>query len=236
MDGIVRTLVQVSQLVTDLPAVAELDINPLLADEKGVVALDARIGIGRDEAQDRFAIRPYPQDLEQWIDWQGRALLVRPVRPEDAPLHAAFFAALDIEDMHYQTFAQMRPLEQTQIARLTQIDYDREMAFAAFDEHAAGGPTILGVARAVTDPDNVTAEMVLILRADVKGRGIGRILLAKLVAYCKSRGTRELIGESRADNHRMIALARAFFFEAIPSGTPGVVKLRLTLERESAVA
>jgi acetyltransferase len=236
-DAIVRTLIQVSQLLADVPSIAELDINPLLADEAGVVALDARIRLAAHEVSgvDRFAIRPYPQDLEQSVEWQGRMILLRPIRPEDAEQHYAFFRLLDPEDIHYRTFMQIRDLEASQLARFTQIDYDREMAFIATGDHDDATAAMLGVARAVADPDNETAEFAIILRSDLKGRGLGRVLLGKLIAYCRSRGTRELVGETLWDNRRMIALARAFHFEVKPSPAPGIVTLRLPL-REAAAA
>jgi acetyltransferase len=238
MEAIVRTLVQVSDLVADLPAVAELDINPLLADATGVIALDARIRVTAQHTSgiDRFAIRPYPKELQQSLVWEGRSILLRPIRPEDAEQHRAFFNALDVEDIHFRTFMQLRSLELSQLARLTQIDYDREMAFIATAEGDAGHRETLGVARAVSDPDNVTAEMAIIVRSDVKGHGLGRILLGKLLTYCRSRGTREVVGEVLIDNHRMIALARAFCFQILPSEAPGTFKLRLELQSESVPA
>jgi acetyltransferase len=131
---------------------------------------------------------------------------------------------------------QIHELAPSQLARLTQIDYDREMAFIATVESVPGRWETLGVARAVADPDNVTAEFAIILRSDVKGRGLGHLLLGKLIAYCTSRGTREVIGEALHDNHRMIALARAFDFEVAPSGAAGVVSFRLLLRDRAAAA
>jgi acetyltransferase len=236
IDAIVRTLVQVSQLVADLPSIAELDINPLLADETGVIALDARIRVTADDVAgvERFAIRPYPQDLAESVEWQGRTILLRPIRPEDAEQHYAFFRLLDPEDIHFRTFTQIRDLEASQLARLTQIDYDREMAFIATGKDPGTNVDTLGVARAVTDPDNDKAEFAIILRSDLKGRGLGRLLLGKLIAYCRARGTRELVGEALTHNDRMIALARAFHFEVTPSQSPGVVALRLPLQQTAA--
>ena len=235
-DAIVRTLVQVSQLLADLPSIAELDINPLLADETGVIALDARIRVTANDVAgvERFAIRPYPQDLEQSVKWQGQTILLRPIRPEDAEQHHAFFRLLDPEDIRYRTFMQMRDLETSQLARLTQIDYDREMAFIATGQDHGTHVDTLGVARAVADPDNDKAEFAIILRSDLKGRGLGRLLLGKLIAYCRSRGTRELVGEALGDNRPMIALARAFQFEVKPSQAPGIVTLRLPLQQTTA--
>ena len=104
------TLIEVSHLIADIPQIVELDINPLLADERGVLALDARIRVAADEASgvDRFAIRPYPEELEEWIDWQSRRVLLRPIKPEDGTQHIEFFNALISEDVHFRVFMQMR--------------------------------------------------------------------------------------------------------------------------------
>jgi acetyltransferase len=229
-----RTLVQVSHLIADLPEIVELDINPLLADADGVVALDARIRAAPagPSGTDRFAIRPYPEELEEWASWQGRPLLLRPIRPEDGAQHMEFFKALAPEDIRYRVFIKVRDLQISQLARLTQIDYDREMAFIATRERAPGQFETLGVVRAVADPDNVSAEFAIIVRSDLKGQGLGPLLMRKLVDYCEQRGTRELVGEALADNRRVIGLARRYGFAVSPSEA-GVVKLRRALTEHS---
>ena len=210
--AISRTLIQLAQLVADIPEIVEIDINPLVADERGVLALDARMRVAPSNAAglDRFAIRPYPEELEEWILWQGRKVLLRPIKPEDGAQHVEFFNALEPEDIRYRVFMQIRELQGSQLARLTQIDYDREMAFIAVSERDPGRFETLGVARAVADPDNIAAEFAIIVRSDLKGQGLGPILLKKLIDYCRSRGTRELVGEALADNQRVIGLARRF--------------------------
>jgi acetyltransferase len=136
LDALVRCLQQVARLVADVPRIAELDINPLLADQQGVLALDARIRVTRDPvaSAQRFAILPYPAELEEWIDWQNTRVLLRPIRPEDATQHLAFFDALSEDDVRGRMFIPQRELPRSQLARLTQIDYDREMAFIATRE------------------------------------------------------------------------------------------------------
>lgn len=229
--AIVQTLIQVSHLVADIPEIVELDINPLLADESGVLALDARIrvAVASGAATDRFAIRPYPEELEETIHWQGRELVLRPIRPEDGAQHLEFFNALDAEDIRYRVFMRMRELPRSQLARLTQIDYDREMAFIASAERPDGGVETLGVARAVADPDNTAAEFAIIVRSDVKGQGLGPILLKKLIDYCRSRGTQELVGEALAGNQRIVRLVQRFGFVVSHSADSQTLSLRLKL-------
>lgn len=229
--AISRTLIQVSRLIADLPEIVDLDINPLLADDQGVLALDARIRVAAPGATgvDRFAIRPYPDALEEWIAWQGRKVLLRPIKPEDAAQHLEFFNALDAEDVHSRVFMSMPQLQLSQLARLTQIDYDREMAFIASSEREGGGFETLGVARAIADPDNIAAEFAITVRSDSKGKGLGAILFRKLIEYCRSRGTRELVGEALAENGAMIALSRRFGFSVTLSPGTHTVNLKLAL-------
>jgi len=235
-DAICRTLIQISHLVIDIPELIELDINPLLADERGVIALDARVLVTSAlDGMERLAIRPYPEELEQTVTWQGQTVLLRPIKPEDAPQHLAFFNALDPEDVRYRLFTRMRELQPDQLARVTQIDYDREMAFIATRAAAPGEFETLGVVRGITDPDNIAAEFAIIVRSDIKGQGLGYILLDKLIAYCRRRGTRQIVGEALAHNKGVLDLVRHFDFNVDPSaGDAGTVMLRLDLFPENA--
>jgi acetyltransferase len=217
-EAIHRTLAAVAQLMADLPEVAELDINPLMADAHGVIALDARIRV--DAAQPggaaRFAIRPYPSHLVETLDWAGRQLTVRPVRPEDEAQHRAFLEQLAPEDVRMRVFYSRRSIEHSELARLTQIDYAREMALLAVERDAAGVEHTLGVARAIADPDNADAEFAIIVRSDLKGGGLGRLLMDKLVAYQRSQGTQRLVGTVLRENQRMLQLAAELGFQRRP--------------------
>lgn len=232
IDAICHTLIQVSQMVIDLPEIIELDINPLLANDEGVIALDARIHIAPAAAGgvDRLAIRPYPVELEQRIDWNGGSVLLRPIRPEDGRQHVEFFNSLDPEDVRFRMFTRMRELAPSQLARLTQIDYDREMAFIAVRDTGNGSTETLGVARAIADPDNVAAEFAVIVRSDLKGHGLGRILMAKLIDYCRARGLQEIVGETLSYNRPLIDLVSSLGFEVTPMPYgDGTMRLRLPL-------
>ena len=230
-DAIYRVLIAVGQLMADLAEVVSLDINPLLADRDGVLALDARIEIeagGRSGVQ-RFAILPYPQELEQTVPWRGGDLLVRPIRPEDAPAHIEFFEALDPADVRARAMGAVKALRPGDVARLTQIDYDREMAFIATRRREDGRWETLGVARSSSTPDRARAEFAVVVRSDLKGKGLGGVLMARLIAHCRAAGVGELWGETFADNHKMLKMARALGFELSSEPGEGVVRLMLDL-------
>jgi acetyltransferase len=233
MDAIYRTLIQISHLITDTAEIIELDINPLLADHTGVIALDARIKIAKMKSPvsglERLAIRPYPEELEQTIDWQGQPLLLRPIKPEDGAAHLAFFAALDAEDVRYRMFTNLRELQPAQLARMTQIDYDREMAFIATRDDANGTPETLAVARVISDPDNDQAEFAIIVRSDLKGLGLGSILMTKLISYCRQRGTREIVGDALSHNIRLLNMVKKCGFDVMSRPGDGTMKLHLNL-------
>jgi acetyltransferase len=227
MQAVLDTLMAVSRLLAELPEVVELDINPLLADAQGVIALDARVRVRADAPGGavHFAIRPYPVELEETWEWQGQHVRVRPIRPEDEERHRRFLEALDPEDVRMRVFYSRRSIERSELARLTQIDYEREMAFIALDE---AGET-MGVARAVADPDNIEAEFGIIVRSDLKGGGLGERLLSKLADYLRAHGTRVLTATVLAENSRMLELARDLGFE-IGKRTPDATRpIRLPL-------
>ena len=170
------------------------------------MALEVRGRIKRTGAKagEHLAIRPYPRELEQKVDLNGLAVLLRPVRPEDAPAYADLITRTGAEDLRMRFFTLVRRLPARELARYTQIDYDREMAFVA----VAAGPEILGEIRIFTFPDADSAEFALLVRTDMQRRGLGRALLRKATEYSRARGSNALIGQIRADNEPMLALAR----------------------------
>jgi acetyltransferase len=227
-------LVAVSHLLAEVPEIAELDINPLIVNFEGAVALDARIRLNTKgpAGAANFAIRPYPVHLEETVQWQGRRLCLRPIRPEDEALHTEFLQHLDVEDVRMRVFYSKRTMERSELARLVQIDYAREMAFVAIAADANGQPQTLGVVRAMTDPDNVDAEFGVIVRSDLKGSGLGLLLMNKLIAYLRTQGTRRLVATVLDYNDRMLNLAKELGFEEHPleqdgDGTKGIY-LKLT--------
>ncbi|MBW4050801.1 MAG: bifunctional acetate--CoA ligase family protein/GNAT family N-acetyltransferase [Proteobacteria bacterium] len=214
MAALERALVSLSQLAADVPEIVELDVNPLLADRDGVIALDARVRLERTslKGSERFAIRPYPVELEESARLEGRAIRVRPIRPEDYAQYKRFLSGCSPEDLHARFLSTFRELPDAEIARLTQIDYDREMAFVAEEPDAPDGTQTLGVARVSTDPDNQEAEFAILVRSDFKRRGLGRLLLAKLIRYCRDRGTAHMTSSVLSGNRRMLGLGAALGF------------------------
>ena len=138
-------------------------------------------------------------------------------------------AALAPDDIAHRVFIRARDLHQTQLGRLTQIDYDREMAFVAVAADGGKRET-LGVVRAIADPDHRTAEFAIIVRSDLKGHGLGTILLRRRITYLRSRGTQCMEGEALADNARVFSLLRPYGFVKLPAASPSSVKLQLTLQ------
>jgi len=231
LDAVAFTLVKLSQLAADLSEVVELDINPLLADGDGVVALDARIHVRPPlpAGTPRFAIRPYPQHLVQQLALRdGRDFTLRPVRPEDEPAMRQMLQRSSAEDIRLRFFGPMR-LDHDFAARLTQIDYDREMALVAEAEEG-GRLVLLGTVRIVADPDNVAAEYGIMVRTDLKGQGLGYRLMTEIIAYARSRGLARICGEILRENVTMLRMAEELGFtrEAVPD-EPELVRVTIAL-------
>ena len=232
LDAVADVLIALSQMLADLPALAELDINPLWANNTGVLALDARIRV-RLPAQAgaaKFAITPYPGELVETVQWRGEAIVLRPIKPEDSAQHLAFLSQLQPEDLRLRLFSTRRELATGELARLTQIDYAREMAFIAVQTLPDGTEQTLGTIRAAIDPDNIDAEMAIIVRSDLKRKGIGQLLLGKLIDFLASRGTKRLIAEVFSSNSGVNALLRSNDFIVGTDQSEGEIKkLILTL-------
>jgi acetyltransferase len=219
-DALHQVLMQVSQLVCDLPEVAELDINPLLADDQGVIALDARVRVAPAAAPGaaRLAIRPYPAELEERVRQDGGDLLVRPIRPEDESGLRALIAAARSREASAPSFIQR--LADSDIARLTQIDYEREMTFLAIS-----GSQILAAIRGLSDPDNVRTEFAALVHPSAAEQGLERLLVAKLMDYLRRRGGREAHCVCSPTERGLIAAAMALGFGCEQNADAGVVAL-----------
>lgn len=235
VDDICLSLIQLSQLLIDLPQVVELAINPLFADDKGVLALGAAIrvappGSALVDGTSRLAIRPYPRELEERASLHdGTQILLRPIRPEDAPAHFDFVKSLTSEDLRLRFFGAPREFSFADMAAFTHVDYDREMAFIATRPLTTGDSETLGVVRAATRPDNEAAEFAIIVRNEMKGTGLGKALLDKMIHYVKSRGTKVLEATTLPENSHMIGLARRLGFTIKTDYEDEVVEMKLPL-------
>jgi acetyltransferase len=214
IDAIVEVLIRLSQLASDHPELRELDMNPLLADAAGAIALDARLRIApaHDSAAARLAIAPYPQHLETVERLRdGTALAVRPLRPEDEPLLHDLVVHMSPEDLRLRFFTPVRGLTHAVAARLSQLDYDREMALLAENDGTA-----LGVAHFFADPDRLRAEYAIAVRTDWKGRGVGFLLMTRLIEIARQFGIGELVGEVMRENQPMLQMCRELGFGISP--------------------
>jgi acetyltransferase len=232
LEAIALVLVKVAQLAADFAEIRGLDINPLLADHDGVIAVDGRVAVkpvARPTATNpRFAIRPYPKQWERHTTTtDGTPLLLRPVRPEDEELLRQFFAQVSPDDLRLRFFAPVRDFGHAFIARLTQLDYARAMAFFAIDESSG---ELLGGVRIHADANYQTAEYAVLVRSDLQGRGLGWLLMRMILEYARAEGLRRIEGQVLRENTTMLAMcAELGFIAAADADDPGIVNVSLDL-------
>ena len=230
--AVTQALVKLSQITIDIPEILELDINPIVALPEGLMALDARISLCHPERRpgrtggSRLAIAPYPKEWEQTLTLkEDRQVFVRPVRPEDEDLFREFFEAVTPEDLRLRFFAPVRDFSHRFLARLTQLDYARAIAFAAIDPVDG---RLLGVVRLHADPDHQTGEYAVMVRSDLKGLGLGWALMKLILRYAKSDGIETIKGEVLKENTSMISMCQALGFKIGTSpDDPGVALVTL---------
>jgi acetyltransferase len=220
VDAVAFLLVKIAQLAADLPELRELDLNPVLADQTGLVAVDARIAVAPvDRARrgppghPRFAIRPYPREWERHATMSdGSSILVRPVRPEDEPRYAEFLAAVTPQDLRLRFFAPVKDFGHAFVARLTQIDYARAMALIAIEPSGS----FLGAVRLHADANYENGEYAILIRSDLKGRGLGWQLMQMIIEYARSEGLKVIEGQVLRENTTMLAMCRELGFDIAP--------------------
>lgn len=214
--AVALVLVKLAQLAADIPEIQQLDINPLLADRDGVVAVDARIAVARGRAlhkgrgHPRFAIFPYPTEWERTIELaDGQSALVRPVRPEDDAMFRAFFTHVTDDDLRLRFFQSVRHFSHEFIARLTQLDYARSIALVAVhpDTHE-----MLGAVRLHADANYETGEYGILVRSDLKGHGIGWKLMQIMIEYAQWQGLKTIEGQVLRENRTMLAMCESLGF------------------------
>jgi acetyltransferase len=232
-DAVAMVLVKLAQMAADVPEIRELDINPLLADESGVLAVDARVAVGQTKRKfagsgpANFAVRPYPSQWRRHIEVRdGRRIFVRPIRPEDEPLLHELLLHVTSQDLRMRFFEVLKEFPHEFIARLTQLDYARAMAFVAFDEATN---EMLGVVRIHSDSIYESGEYAILLRSDIKGRGLGWTLMQLIIDYAKSEGLKRISGEVLQENSVMLDMCRELGF-AIKSDASDYTVCDVTME------
>ncbi len=220
-DALETLLLQVSSLACQLPWVKEMDLNPVLAHPEGVMVADARIVIdpARESGVKRYrhmAIHPYPAELESTLTLKGHERLrIRPIKPEDAQMEQAFVSTLSDNSRYMRFLHHLAELSPIMLARFTQIDYDREMALIALAE-IEGKQAIVGVARYHPNPDRVSAEFAVTVTDGWQGRGLGHMLMQKLLECARDAGYDSLVGTVLSLNSPMLQMARRLGFETMP--------------------
>lgn len=212
LHAIASVLTRVSQLLVDRPEIVEIRIDPLVCDDKDAMALETQVRVapGKNIGTEHLAVAPYPKHLGQPVALGGRRYLLRPIRPEDARLYTEFIAGTESRDIHFRYFSPTRDLPAKDLVRYTQTNYDRDMAFVAVAASNDDREEIVGEIRAFRYPDGATVEFTLLVRSDMKRRGLGSALMEKMIAYCRASGVREIIGQILPHNEAMIELARKF--------------------------
>ena len=232
-DAVATVLVKLAQIAADIPEIRELDINPLLADETGVLAVDARVAVGQTKRKfagsgpANFAVRAYPSQWQRHLEVKnGWRVFVRPIRPEDEPLIHEFLRHVTNQDLRLRFFAPMKEFSHAFIARLTQLDYARAMAFVAFDEVTN---ELVGVVRIHSDSIYENGEYAILLRSDLKGRGLGWTLMQLIIEYAKSEGLKRISGQVLQENSAMLNMCRELGF-AVKSDAADHTLCDVTLE------
>jgi acetyltransferase len=234
MEALETLLLRVSEMVCELPWIKEMDINPLIVDENGALAADARVIVElRPQSSDRYshmAIYPYPTNLvSSWQLADGTDITLRPIRSEDADMLQAFVRAMSDESRYFRFMDTLRELNPTMLSRFTQIDYDREMALVATVEED-GSEIQIGVARYIINPDSVSCEFGMAVADAWQGRGIGHRLMTSLIEIAHDKGLEWMGGEVLASNRGMLDLAESlgFSISSVP-GDDGIKAVKLKL-------
>jgi acetyltransferase len=216
MDALELVLLRVSEMVCELPWIREMDINPLIVDESGAVAVDVSIVVENvsptADRYDHMAIHPYPSHLVQtWTMPDGTDVLIRPIRPEDAELEKEFVRNLSAETKYFRFMNTLRELTDPMVARLTQIDYDREMAFIATVDQD-GKEVEVGVCRYAVNPGGDSCEFAIVVSDDWQHRGLARKLMLVLIDAARSRGLKFMEGDFLSNNERMLKFVAGLGF------------------------
>jgi len=222
-EGMVDVVMALGRIAIDHPEIKALTVGTAAGGPS------CRIVLQPANRATALAIRPYPRELAGTVTLRdGTAIGLRPVRPDDAPMMDDLFDHLTPDDVHTRFFSTLRTLPPALRARLTQIDYDREMALVATTEDG-GGPCVVGIVHLLADPDFETAEFAVMVRSDWQGRGVGHALMQAIVDYARGRGLRRILGVVLNENGRMLGLARRLGFTTGHGQDPGTTDVTLDL-------
>ena len=236
LETVAALLVKVSQLAADLPEICEVDLNPILADAEGLIVVDARIVLSgvdphaNKRGQPHFAIRPYPIEWERVLTLPNRRLFqVRPIRAEDDALVRTLLAGVTPEDLRLRFFAKMKEFNVAFMARLTQLDYARSIAFIALDD-ANGAPC--GVVRLHTDANHETGEFAVLVRSDLKGLGLGWAMMEIIISWAKADGVAVIEGQVLRENRTMLAMCESLGFDVTADfDDPSIKRVTLAIAK-----
>ncbi|MDQ7989309.1 MAG: GNAT family N-acetyltransferase [Candidatus Dactylopiibacterium sp.] len=208
LDALEHALLRISDIICEMPWIRSLEINPLNVDDRGLEIADARIEIGQLPRHagryDHMAIHPYPSTLvQEWTLRDGTPIVIRPIKPEDAELNQDFVRRLSPETKYFRFMTAMRELSPALLAKLTQIDYDRELAFIA-TRRVGNAEQQIGVCRYTTNPDGTSCEFAIVVSDEHQHSGLGRKLMDVLIHAAKLRGLRIMKGEFLTSNERML--------------------------------
>jgi acetyltransferase len=226
-------LIKISQMVIDLGEIMAVDINPLRASAAGVIALDARVRVAdfRGRPADRLAIRPYPKEMEEPLALpDGRELLIRPILPEDEPALQAQVKRASPRDLRLRFFQPIRELPHAVAARMTQIDYNCEMALVVAGPGKPGEAEVYAAVHLISDPEDDKAEYSLIVDRNLADFDIGLLLMRRIIDYARQRGIREIYGEVLQENDAMLRINKALGFTVTPHlDEPGLLHVTLQI-------
>ena len=213
--ALVDVLLNISEMVSELPEILELDINPLIVDAQGAIAVDARIKAHTSHQLSRYAhmaIHPYPHELTQhYLTANGANVTIRPIRPEDAKMETDFVNRLSEKTKYFRFHQGLQELTPEMLVRFTQIDYDREMAFVAVTEDSSM-PNELGVGRYSVNPDGHSVEFAIVVADDCKRLGIGSKLMKTLMQTAKAKGMLSFEAEVLKDNEPTLEMVKKLGF------------------------
>lgn len=229
VDHLCELLIRLSEMAVDLPELKCLEINPLLLNKRGLLAVDCAVSLAEPS---QLSISPYPEYLTEQVTLKrsGRAATLRAIRGEDEPAHLEFFNSLSPESIRLRYFYSRGVPTHAELATWTQIDYDREMAFIVTAPKLSGaGFETLGVVRAVTDADNVRSEFSIVVRDELQGEGLGVMLMQKAIDHCRARGTLQLVGSTMPSNKSMQGLSRKLGFKVSYNMEEDVVDMKMML-------